>query len=67
MNCNAKKELRQHISASRTLYVKEPHVAREPRFGHPYYSQSLYAVVLGERLKTKREGTAETDKGIYAQ
>jgi hypothetical protein len=30
-----KKELSQNISASRTLYVKEQHVAREPRFGHP--------------------------------
>jgi hypothetical protein len=36
MNCNAKKkELSQHISASRTLYVKESYVAREPRFGYP--------------------------------
>jgi hypothetical protein len=41
MNCNAKKELSQHISTSRTLYVKEPHVAREPRFGHPRSIESV--------------------------
>jgi hypothetical protein len=37
-----KKELSQHISGSRTLYVKEPHVAREPRFGYPCYIDWFY-------------------------
>jgi hypothetical protein len=46
MNCNAKKELSQHISASRTLYVKEPHVAREPRFGHPCSISRLLEIEL---------------------
>jgi hypothetical protein len=41
------KELSQHISASRT-YVKEPHVAREPRFGIYIY---IYIYLFIENSK----------------
>jgi hypothetical protein len=52
MNCNAKKELSQHISVSRTLYVKQPHVASELRFGH--HCSILYYLWLGASHKSAR-------------
>lgn len=35
MNCEDKKEFRQHVPTSRILKVKPPRVAREPRLSHP--------------------------------
>ena len=41
MNCNAKRSS-ANIFPLAAHYVKEPHVAREPRYGHPCYIDWFY-------------------------